>query len=520
MRRAFQFSISPAATTPALLTGVATCLVAAWIGENVAGQPPPSTVIIGARVADGTGGPLTRQNVRIVGDSIAAVGSFEAQSADAVVRAEGLVVAPGFIDVHNHSSEGLLEKDSLATSQISQGITTVVLGPDGSSPWPIKDYFDTLRERPVTLNTLMTVGHATVRRRVMGDDYKRAATADEVVRMKALVQQGFEDGAVGLSSGLEYEVGGYATTDEVVELATVAAKYGGFYTSHIRDEADKAFDAMRELIEIGERAHLPVQNTHIKLGTVGVWHKAPEAVKLVADARARGLDVTADCYPYDAWHSTITVLVPNKQYADRTSVDRGLADVGGAENVTITECKAHPDFEGQTLAALAQAKHTTAADIFIQVVKDGGAGVIAKSMVDDDIELFYKQSWVMVGSDGGIGMRHPRAAGTFPRVLGRFVRDRKWLTLENAVRKMTSLPAERLKMTDRGLVRAGMKADLVLFNPDTIVDRSTFAEPDLVATGVEKVWVNGVPVWSNGQATGARPGRPLPRSVAGPTRAR
>jgi N-acyl-D-amino-acid deacylase len=370
-------------------------------------------------------------------------------------------------------------------------------------------YLDRLRASPVTVNTLLTVGHATVRREVMGDDYERPATADEIARMGALVDQAMREGAIGLSSGLEYEVGGYATTDEVVELAKVAARHRGFYISHIRDEADLSFEAMTELVAIGERAGLPVQNTHLKLGTVNVWGKAAEAVRLIESARARGVDVTADLYPYDAWHSTITVLVPNKKYDDTASVERGLADVGGAANVTIVACKAHPAYEGRTLEAIAKAEGATPAQVFMKVVRDGGASVIAKSMVDEDIRTLVTQPWAMVASDGGIGMRHPRAAGTFPRVLGRFVREWQWLTLESAVRKMTGLPAERLNLAERGFVRQGYSADLVLFNPDTILDRSTFEAPETLPVGVEKVWVNGELVWDGAQATGRKAGRVL-----------
>ncbi len=232
---------------------------------------------------------------------------------------------------------------------------------------------------------------------------------------------------------------------------------------------------------------------------------------LIEEARRSGVDITADCYPYDAWHSTITVLVPNKRYDDPASVERALADVGGAANVTITECAAHKDYEFRNLEEIAREKHITPVELFMQIVKDGGAGVIGKSMMEPDIRTFYQQPWVMVASDGGLGMRHPRGAGTFPKVLGRYVREQQWLALPEAIRKMTSLPAQRLRWKDRGVLRKGMKADLVLFNPATVIDRSTFPEPHQLSTGIEKVFVNGELVWDADKPTGARPGRVLSR---------
>jgi N-acyl-D-amino-acid deacylase len=335
----------------------------------------------------------------------------------------------------------------------------------------------------------------------MGDGFKRAARPDEIVKMAALVDEGMRDGAVGLSSGLEYEVGSYSETAEVVELARVAARRGGFYMSHIRDEADRVFEALREAIAIGEQANIPVQISHIKLGTVGVWRRSAEAVRLVADARRRGVDVTADCYPYDAWHSTITVLVPNRRYDDPASVAKALADVGGAANITIEHDAAHPDYETRTLDAVARSAGITPVALFMNIVRDGGASIICKSMVDADIRRFYEQPWVMVASDGGIGMRHPRSAGTFPRVRGLFVRERHWLSLPEAVRKMTLAPAARLKLSDRGRIAPGAIADLVLFDPG----RSATARRSRVRRRRHSAWKRSSSVASSSGRPGSRP---------------
>jgi N-acyl-D-amino-acid deacylase len=472
-----------------------------------------SWVVRGAQIADGTGAPLRAADLRIVGDTIAAVGSVTATADDRVIDATGLVIAPGFIDAHNHSTEGL-DADPLAVTQVSQGITTMLLGQDGSSPFPVRDYLARRRATPATVNVLTLVGHATVRRQVMGENFRRPATTAEIRRMEALVDQEMREGAIGLSSGLEYEVGSYASTEEVVSLARVAAKHGGFYISHIRDEADKTLDAVQEAIAIGEKAKLPVQITHIKLGTVGVWGKAAEVVALVDAARKRGVDVTADVYPYLAWSSNLKVLVPNKQWTDPASVKEALDDVGGGRNVQITRLPKFPQYVGKRLDEIAKAEGVSEVDMYIRIVADDDAGVIGHTMSEADLRVFLRQSWTMVASDGGVNVSHPRGAGTFPRVLGRFVREEKWLTLPEAIRKMTSMPAARIGLKDRGVIREGMKADLVVFDPETVIDRSTFEQPRLRARGIHRVFVNGEQVWRGDSPELKRPGRVL----AGATR--
>lgn len=444
----------------------------------------------------------------MAGGRIAGVGDFKVPEGETVVAGKDRVLAPGFIDVHNHSTTGLA-REPLAVSQISQGITSLLVGQDGSSPLPIAEYLDARRQAPAAVNVATCVGHASVRSKVMGDDYKRVARPDEIKRMEALVDQGFKDGALCLSSGLEYEVGGYATVEEVIALARIAARHRGFYISHIRDEADLALEAMTELVAIGERASVSVQNTHIKVGTAGVWGKARDALRIFDSARRRGLDITADCYPWDAWSSTILVLIPNKKYDDPVSVARGLADVGGAGNVLITSYEKDRSYEFKTMTEIAAVRGITPVALFIEIARNGGASVVVKSMMDEDIRAFYAWPWTMVSSDGGIEFRHPRGAGTFPRVLGRFVRERGWLTLEEAIRKMTSLPASRLGLKDRGKIVPGHVADLVLFDPLTVIDKATFTEPFKLSSGIDKVWVSGQLVWDIGKPTGARPGRVL-----------
>ncbi len=492
------------------LPGSLACLLAA--SAFLAASPKTeagSCLIAGARVADGTGAPLRSAEVRFEGDRIVEVGKLSPRDGERVIRAEGLVLAPGFIDVHNHSAEGL-KTDPLAETQISQGITTLVLGSDGDSPWPITAYLKERAEAPAAVNVMTMVGHETVRSLVMGKDFRRKAKPEEVSRMAALVEQGMQEGALGLSSGLEYDVGSYAATEELVALARAAAKYGGFYMTHVRDEAEKTFPAFEEAIEICVKAGLPLQISHIKLGTVGVWGKTERAIALFNTARAKGLDATADCYPYQAWHSNLEVIVPDKQYDNPQSVAEALRVLGGPGRITVTACKAHPAYAGKTLEEIAKSEGTTPIALYSRMVKEGGADIVGHSMREEDVLAFYRQPWVMVASDGGIANDHPRGAGTFPRVLGRYVREKHLFSLEEAVRKMTSLPASRVGLKDRGRIASGMKADLVLFDPETVIDRSTFEEPRKLSKGIEIVIVNGETVWAEEKATGARPGRVLP----------
>lgn len=487
-------------------------LSVAFVSTSPSRAADEAIAIVGATMIDGSGrAPVADAVVVLKGATIVAAGKRSQVPVPAgarVIEARGLVVSPGFIDAHNHSDRGFTT-DPAAASQVSQGITTVVVGQDGGSPFPVGEFFAGLDKNPISLNVITFVGHATVRSNVMGEDTNRTATPAEVEKMAQLVAQAMREGAAGLSSGLEYETGKPATTEEVVSLAKAAAAYGGVYISHIRDEADKSFEALAEAIQIGKEAQIPVQISHIKLGTLKVWGKANQVVALINKARSRGQDVTADCYPYDAWSSTIRVLIPSGRHEDPGDVARGLADVGGPANITIVSCRAHPNYEFKTMDEISKREKISPVELYMKIVRDGGASVVCHSMKEPDIRTFYRQPWVMVSSDGGIGSRHPRGAGSYPRVLGRFVREQRWLSLPEAIRKMTSLPAARFKLADRGLIRPGFKADLVLFDPLRIIDRASFREPQLVAEGVERVFVNGQEVWAEGNVTSNRPGQTL-----------
>lgn len=469
----------------------------------------PSFLIRNATIVDGSGETRRVGDVRVEGDRIRKVGRIKPKRNELVVDGTGLVLAPGFIDIHNHSESGLL-REGTAANQVSQGITTIIVGPDGGSPEDIGGYFAKL-DGKIGVNVGAFIGHGTLRHIVMKEDHKRPTTPDELAQLESLVDAAMRQGAFGLSSGLEYDYGFSATTEELIALARVAAKHGGIYMTHMRDEEEGVLDSIREALRIGKEAGLPVHISHIKMGNGSVWGRSAEAIAIVDAARKAGQDVTADAYPYTAWASTITVLVPSRKHDDPAEVEKGIKAIGGADKVLITSAREFPAYEGKTLEQAAALAGKTPVETYIEIVKKGGAGVIGYGMTERDVKAFYQTPWVMVSSDGGIGSRHPRGTGTFARVLGRFVREDKWLTLEEAVRKMTSAPASRLGLKDRGSIKKGMKADLVLFDPNTVIDRATFTEPQLFSSGVRSVYVNGEQVWDGEKVTGKLAGSILRR---------
>ncbi len=491
-----------------LLRVFVTSLLLYSLAVSALSQSRP-TLFQNATVIDGSGKASYRGDVLIKGGKIAKIGKVKPSAGDEIVNAEGLVLAPGFIDIHNHSESGLL-REGTAANQVSQGITSLLVGPDGGSPWPLAEYFTKL-DRKIAVNVGAFIGHAEVRSQILKDDYKRTATPEEIAAMAKLVEQAMNEGAFGLSSGLEYDVGFMATIEEMIELAKVAAKYKGIYMSHIRDEEEGFRAAMEEAIRIGKDAKLPVQISHIKMGNRKVWGKSAEAIALIEAAKKAGQDVTADAYPYTAWASTITVLVPSRKHEDRGEVEKGLANVGGPDKVLITSHAANRSYEMKNMAEIAASKNISPVDLYIEIVKNGGAGVVCNSMSEDDVKAFYQRPWIMVSSDGGIGSRHPRGTGTFTRVLGKFVRENKWLSLEETIRKMSAMPAARLGIKDRGMIKKGMIADLVLFDANTVIDRATFAEPQNVSTGIRATFVNGVKVWDGTKTTGEMSGLTLKR---------
>ncbi len=484
------------------------------LSTTVAAQAT-SLLIAGGTVIDGAGSPARRADVRILDDRITEIGRLKPQPGERVIDALGLTVAPGFIDTHSHADGRILEELD-AESQIRQGITTAIVGQDGSSRLPLGDFLNGITARSPAINIASFVGHGTLRREVMGTDYQRAATPAEIVRMTELLEREMKAGALGLSSGLEYDPGYYATTAELIACARVAAKYRGIYISHVRDEANRAFEAFREVIQIAREARIAAHISHIKLGSTQVWGRADEVLKMLSDARRQGLDVTADVYPYLYWHSTITVLIPTRDWDDRAAWEKGLAEVGGAKNVLLSTYTPDASWQGRTIAEIATTTGKDAVTVIQEIVRrtrgDGATGrsaVIVTSMIEEDLKKFLAAPRIMFCSDGAIRGTHPRGAGTYPRILGRYVREERAISLEEAIRKMTSLPAERFGLSDRGRLRVGMRADVVAFDSAKVIDRATTSNPTATPEGIDYVIVNGAVVLDHGQITGSRPGRVL-----------
>jgi N-acyl-D-amino-acid deacylase len=491
------------------------CVAVLAISTALRAQTPPGGLLIQhGRVVDGTGGPARTADVRIAGDAIVEVApSLAPKPGERVIDATGRVVAPGFVDMHSHADGGIEQSPDAAT-QLRQGITTTLVGQDGGGDLPIGELGDTLERVRPAINFATSVGHGTVRRLVMGDDFKRAATVAEIATMQALVERAMRDGAVGLSSGLEYDPGFYATVDELVALASAIKPYGGFYSSHVRDEENEYAAAWKEAIDVGRRAGVAVEISHMKLASKPVWGHAKEGLALLDAARREGLTVMGDWYPYPYWQSAMYVLIPDRDFENAEKWRVGLDEIGGAANVRITNYRANPAWNGLTLAEIATAERIDAPALIVKMVKavGPGIGIIGTSMDEADMKAILAHPQVLICSDGQLAGRHPRGYGAFPRVLARYVREQQVISLEEAVAKMAGRSAAMLGFPDRGTLATGRKADVVIFDAATIADRGTPTEPAQAPVGVETVIVNGEVVLDGGTVTSARPGRLLRRT--------
>jgi dihydroorotase/N-acyl-D-amino-acid deacylase len=529
------------AAAVALATAVAVPVATA------AAQPADTTrwdlLIVGGTVVDGTGAPRRRADVAIRGDRVVAVSAtpLSRQRARRVIEAAGLMVAPGFIDLHAHIEPLLDQPDAM--SHVRQGVTLALGWPDGGGPlgsW--RGYADSVARTPLGMNVAYLVGHNAVRREVLGT-IARAPSADELARMVRMVDEAMDAGAFGLSTGLRYVPGYYATTDEVVTLAQAAAAKGGIYTSHLREEGRGIFEGVGEALEIGRRARIPVVLTHHKVIGQPVWGLSVKTLAMVDSARAAGTDVMMDQYPYTASSTSLSVLIPPwalaggdsafaRRLADpvlRDSILKGVVeyldtDRGGGDvrRVQFASVRWDRSLEGKTLADWADRRglprtSVATAPLVVEGQKNGGASMVFHAIDEGDVRRIMAHPMTMIASDGrltrpGDGVPHPRAYGTFPRVLGEYVREQQVLSLEAAVRKMTGMPAARLGLADRGCLRAGCVADVTLFDPARVRDAATFTDPHHYAEGIPWVIVNGVPVVADGAPTPARPGRLLRRA--------
>jgi len=511
----------------------------AALGPGPAAQTPTAEpydlVIANGRIVDGSGSPWFAGDLGIRGDRIVAVGHLAGVTAKVHLDAAGLVVAPGFVDPHVHARERLLDLPT-AEGYLLQGLTTVVEGNDGSSAFPVAGFLDKVAAATVSPNVATFVGQGTVREAVMGTA-NRKATAAEILKMQALVAQAMRDGALGLSTGLAYVPGAFTPTDEIVALATTAREHGGLYISHMRDEGGGVLDSVRETIAIGEQARIPVQISHHKVGGRKQFGQSVQSLALIAAARNRGVDVTFDQYPYTASQTGLSLIFPRWALADDRLNER-LANAGTRKEIRtgmlafiderfgddpsriqLVRCGHDPSLAGKTIADLLKTAgqpltQVATADMVIELQLKGGCSAIFHAYDEPDVERFLQSPFGMIGSDGsltrlGDGAPHPRAFGTFPRVLGHYVRERKVLALEEAVRKMTSFPAVRLGLQDRGLLRVGLAADVTVFDPVTIADRATFTDPHHYSVGVRHVVVNGQLTVKDGAHLGTRAGRVL-----------
>lgn len=503
--------VRAAACGAMLLSGLAGCTE-----ESGAEGSGTSTLIVNASIVDGTGSPARSGAVRIDGDRIVEIGELEPQRGEAVVDARGRVLAPGFIDVHSHHEEGLFEMPD-ATPVVSQGITTIVAGQDGSMTYPVRELFERMQKTPVAINVATFIGHGTLRSDAMGkDDYRRRATAEEVEKMRQGVADGMAAGALGLATGLEYDPGIYSASEEVISLAKEAARSGGRYISHVRSEDRDFWAAIDEIVRIGREAKIPVQVTHMKLAMKDWWGQNERLLGVLDKARAEGIEISGDIYPYEYWHSDLTVLFPKRDFKDRKTAQFVLDHVTPADGIVLTTFSPEPALVGKTLAEIAAARGTDPADELMELIarsqgEDDQQSIMGRGMIEKDIDALIVWPHASICSDGSLDSLHPRGRGAFTKVLRSYVREKQLLTLEEAIRKMTGLSAANVGIADRGVIRPGAFADLVLFDPATVADRSTFEDPKALSVGIERVWVNGVPVWQDGQATGARPGRGIKR---------
>ncbi|HET6579202.1 MAG TPA: D-aminoacylase, partial [Gemmatimonadales bacterium] len=543
-------------------------LLLASVPVALAAQEEVYDVLIrNGRIIDGTGSPWYAGDVGIRGGRIVAIGTLDG-AARQTVDASGMVVAPGFIDMLGQSEMSILV-DPRLPSKIFQGITTEITG-EGGSAGPLDDsiiaadrssyehygitpdwrtlgeYFARLEKQGIGINLASYVGATQVRRMVLGDG-DRTPTPAELDRMKTLVREAMRDGAVGVSTALQYPPAPYAGTDELVALAAEAAKLGGLYATHMRSEGDRIDAALDETFRIGREAGIPVEIWHLKVAGKHNWGRMPHVIARIDSARRAGIDVAADTYAYPAWFNSMSAFVPpwahdggtaklverlrdpaarrrirREMLTPSTAWDNEWQEISGPSAVIIgvVQNPALEPYMGKTLAQVAALRHTDAIETLLDLlVEDAGYTYVAVfGMSEPDVALALKQPWVSIDNDsqgtapdGLLGKEHPhpRAYGTFPRILRKYVREERRLTLEDAIRKFSSLPAQRMRLGDRGVLKAGMWADVVVFDPDSVRDRATFARPNQLSVGMRWVLVNGIPVIADGQATGALPGRVL-----------
>lgn len=514
------------------LTGMALlCSITAFA------QEPCDILIRNGRIVDGTGNSWYYGDVAVKNGKIIAVGKLNGYTAAKTIDAQKMIVAPGFIDVHGHVEKGIFENPT-ADNYIYDGVTTIITGNCGSSAADLQRFFTRVDSLRPGINIASLVGHNTVRMAVMHRD-NRAPTPAEQLQMDSLVAKAMHDGAVGFSTGLIYIPGTFSKTDEVVALAKSAAQYNGVYTSHIRNEENTVTDAVNEAINIGKQANMPVEISHFKVSSKANWGRAPEILNLVKQARSEGWDVTIDQYPYTASSTNLGVRLPDWALAGgQDSINARLHNPALRAQIkkemleqlhsykyknfsycVVANYPADTSYNGKSITEInklmgRKGNAKNEAETIMDMVEKGGAQMVYHGMNEEDVRYIMQYPFCMVGADAGVpvpgkGMPHPRAYGTNARILGRYVREAHLVPLEEAIRRMTSLAAQKFQLKNRGLLRAGMAADIVIFNDQTIIDNATFNAPHQYSTGMQYVLVNGQLELENGRHTGTRSGTPL-----------
>ena len=552
-------------TSKAWLLACMAVLVVGWVQAQT--EPAFDLVITNGHIMDGTGSPWYSGDIGIRAGKIAAIGNLSRAPRERTIDAGGKVVAPGFIDTLGQSEMTILV-DPRLPSKIYQGITSEITG-EGNSIAPLNEaiiqsdrksyeyyhvtpdwktfrqYFARLEKQGISINLASYVGATQVRRVVLGDE-DRQPSPEQLEQMKALVREAMKDGAVGVSTSLEYAPAPYAKTDELIALAGEAGKFGGIYATHMRNESDSVLESIDEALRIGREGHIPVEIWHIKVAGKNNWGRMPEVVAKIKAARAAGADVSADTYAYTAWYNGFSAFIPpwahdggTQKLVDRLKDpvmrarvrkdmltpsrdwDNEWQEIPGPEAIMIgaVQNPALLSMQGKRLSEVAKLWNKDPIDaLFDFLIQDPNTGVAVFGMSQPDVTLALQQPWVSVDNDSegtspegllGQAHPHPRAYGTFPRILSKYVREDKALSLEDAIRKFTALPAQRMRLTDRGVLKTGMWADVVVFDPATVRDRATFDNPNQLSEGMEYVLVNGVPVIDQGKMTGALPGKVL-----------
>lgn len=514
-----------------------------WLSLLPAADPVEAEVVIrGATLYDGTGQPGKKGDLAIQSQRIVAVGTFAVAGKPKIIDGAGLLVAPGFIDLHNHSDISIFTPGSkhpiieprtnAIPNFLTQGVTTIITGNCGFGPVDVADYLKKVDEAKAGTNVVHLVPHNHLRTQVMGNA-NRTPTPAELEKMKALVEQGMHAGAWGLSTGLYYTPGNYSKTDEVIDLARVAAAHRGIYCSHMRDEGAGLLTSINETLEIGEKAKLPVHISHIKAWSRRAWDKAPDAIALIEQARAKGQVVTADQYPYVAASTRLAAFVIPTRFLEGTQQDlvarfddkeqgpmirKAIADMleewDSGKTIRIVTYPQKPEWQGKDLATIAATAKKTPLEIVLEIERNGGAPAINFAMKEEGVRLFMKRPWVATASDGstmlpGETFQHPRSYGTFPRKIGYYALAEKVVPIEQAIRSATGLPADILRLPQRGYLKEGYFADVVVIDPEQFRDTATFDKPHQYATGVKFLFVNGKLAIDDGKPTGVLAGKPL-----------